>query len=192
MKNTSFINNNSTIFKEDKDMTNTSTFYGVEASRYGIEKNCVDMKTLGLVLKGVSADEIFKMTAEYGIGTWEVVNGSLYIHYDCAGNYYTDKEAQERIQELEELIEDADEGQEDKIAAWRADIESLEDCEVRDIHQYYLISEKAANILMEESEEQIVFYNDVLNAYIWGITFCGASWSEVLTDIPLNRSGQDA
>ena len=63
---------------------------------------------------------------------------------------------------------------------------------MRDIHQYYLISEKAANILMEESEEEIVFYNDVLNAYIWGITFCGAAWSEVLTDIPLNRSEQDA
>lgn len=173
-------------------MKNTMTYYGAEVSRYGIEKNRVDMEALGQVIQGVPADGIFKQTMEHRIGTWEVVNGSLHIHYDRAGNYYTDKEAQARIRELEELIEEAGENQEDKIAEWEADIESLEDYEVRDIHQYYLISEKAANILMEESEEEIVFYNDVLNAYIWGITFCGASWSEVLTDIPLNRSEQDA
>lgn len=114
------------------------------------------------------------------------MNGSLYVHYDCEGNDYTDEEAQERIQELEELIDNADEeAQADEIAAWKADIQNLEDGVAYDIHQIYLVSEKAARILIEESDE-IVFYNQELNAYVWCITFCGADWSEVLTSIPLN------
>ena len=67
----------------------------------------------------------------------------------------------------------------------KADIQNLEDGVAYDIHQIYLVSEKAARILIEESDE-IVFYNQELNAYVWCITFCGADWSEVLTSIPLN------
>lgn len=161
-------------------------YYDVTASRTGIENNRVDEATLFQVIKGVLADDIFKKTLEYGIGNWELVNGSLYVHYDCEGNDYTDEEAQERIQELEELIDNADEEeQEDEIAAWKADIQNLEDGVAYDIHQIYLVSEKAARILIEESDE-IVFYNQELNAYVWCITFCGADWSEVLTSIPLN------
>lgn len=158
-------------------------YYDVTASNTGIENNRVDEETLFQVIKGISADDIFKKTQEYGIGNWELVNGSLYVHYDCEGNDYTDEEAQEKIQELEELIDNADE--EDEIAAWKADIQNLEDGVAYDIHQIYLVSEKAARILIEESDE-IVFYNQELNAYVWCITFCGADWSEVLTSIPLN------
>ena len=161
-------------------------YYDVTASNTGIENNRVDEETLFQVIKGISADDIFKKTQEYGIGYWELVNGSLYVHYDCEGNDYTDEEAQERIQELEELIDNADEeAQADEIAAWEADIQNLEDGVEYDIHQIYLVSEKAARILIEESDE-IVFYNQELNAYVWCITFCGADWSEVLTSIPLN------
>lgn len=158
-------------------------YYDVTASNTGIENNRVDEETLFQVIKGISADDIFKKTQEYGIGNWELVNGSLYVHYDCEGNDYTDEEAQEKIQELEELIDNADE--EDEIAAWKADIQNLEDGVAYDIHQIYLVSEKAARILIEESDE-IVFYNQELNTYVWCITFCGADWSEVLTSIPLN------
>ena len=58
-------------------MKNTMTYYGAEVSRYGIEKNRVDMEALGQVIQGVPADGIFKQTMEHRIGTWEVVNGSL-------------------------------------------------------------------------------------------------------------------
>ena len=141
-------------------------YYDVTVSKVGIENNRVDEATLFQVVKGVQADDIFKKTLEYGIGNWELVNGSLYVHYDREGNGYTDEEAQEKIQELEELIDNADE--EDEIAAWKADIQNLEDGVAYDIHQIYLVSEKAARILIEESDE-IVFYNQELNAYVWCI-----------------------
>ena len=64
-------------------------YYDVTVSKVGIENNRVDEATLFQVVKGVQADDIFKKTLEYGIGNWELVNGSLYVHYDREGNGYT-------------------------------------------------------------------------------------------------------
>ena len=66
-------------------------YYDVTVSKVGIENNRVDKAALFQVVRGVSADDIFKKTLEYGIGNWELVNGSLYVHYDREGNGYTDE-----------------------------------------------------------------------------------------------------
>lgn len=54
-----------------------------------------------------------------------------------------------------------------------------------DIYQYYIISSNGANILMEYTDE-IIFYNEELDLYMWGVTHFGTSWDYVLTDIKLN------
>ena len=51
-----------------------------------------------------------------------------------------------------------------------------------DIFQYYIISSQGAEILQRETEE-IVFYNEELDMYVWGITHFGTAWDYVLTDI---------
>ena len=51
-----------------------------------------------------------------------------------------------------------------------------------DIFQYYIISSQGAEILQRETEE-IVFYNEELDMYVWGITHYGTAWDYVLTDI---------
>ena len=51
-----------------------------------------------------------------------------------------------------------------------------------DIFQYYIISAQGAEILQRETEE-IVFYNEELDLYVWGITHFGTAWDYVLTDI---------
>ena len=51
-----------------------------------------------------------------------------------------------------------------------------------DVYQYYIISEQGAKILSECTEE-IVWYNEELDMYVWGVTHFGTSWSYVLTDI---------
>lgn len=53
-----------------------------------------------------------------------------------------------------------------------------------EIFQYYIISESGANILCEFTNE-IVFYNEDFNMYVWGVTHCGTGWNYVLTDIPV-------
>ena len=51
-----------------------------------------------------------------------------------------------------------------------------------EIYQYYIISEAGADILKDYTNE-IVYYNDHLDMYVWGVTHWGTSWDYVLTDI---------
>lgn len=53
-----------------------------------------------------------------------------------------------------------------------------------DIYQYYIISDSGARFL-EERTDEIVYYNEQLDMYVWGITHFGTSWDYVLTDIKL-------
>ena len=56
--------------------------------------------------------------------------------------------------------------------------------EYYDIYQYYIITDQGYKFLAEHTDE-IVFYNEKFDMYIWGITHFGTSWDYVLTDIPL-------
>lgn len=56
--------------------------------------------------------------------------------------------------------------------------------EYEEIYQYYIISESGYKILSELTDE-IVYYNDALDVYLWGITHFGTSWDYVLTDVKL-------
>ena len=53
-----------------------------------------------------------------------------------------------------------------------------------EIYQYYIISSSGFEILQELDE--IVFYNETLNMYVWGVTHYGTSWDYVLTDVVLD------
>ncbi len=65
------------------------------------------------------------------------------------------------------------------------DWDVVTDCDyVEDIYQYYIISEQGYEFLNEYTDE-IVFYNEKLDIYLWGITHFGTSWDYVLTDIKL-------
>lgn len=53
-----------------------------------------------------------------------------------------------------------------------------------EIYQYYIITAGGARFL-EEYTDEIVYYNEDLDMYLWGITHFGTSWDYVLTDIKL-------
>lgn len=53
-----------------------------------------------------------------------------------------------------------------------------------EVYQYYIITEAGARFL-EEYTDEIVYYHEGLNMYLWGITHFGTSWDYVLTDIKL-------
>lgn len=52
------------------------------------------------------------------------------------------------------------------------------------VFQDYIISEAGFKFL-EEYTDELVFYNEKLDIYIWAITHFGTSWDYVLTDIKL-------
>lgn len=68
--------------------------------------------------------------------------------------------------------------------------ETLEDWEIvtgkfrEMIFQDYIISEAGYKFL-EEYTDEIVFYNEKLDVFVWGITHFGTSWDYVLTDVKL-------
>ncbi|MBR5862176.1 MAG: hypothetical protein IKZ08_02490 [Bacteroidales bacterium] len=57
------------------------------------------------------------------------------------------------------------------------------------IYQDYIISEYGFEILADYTDE-IVFYNEKLDMYIWSVTHFGTGWDYVLTDIKLVKEGE--
>lgn len=55
-----------------------------------------------------------------------------------------------------------------------------------EVYQYYIISDSGAQFL-EEYTDEIVYYNEQLDMYLWGITHFGTSWDYVLTDIKIEE-----
>ena len=54
-----------------------------------------------------------------------------------------------------------------------------------EVYQYFIISDYGARILQKMTNE-IVWYNEELDMYVWGVTHWGTSWNYVLTDIKCN------
>lgn len=54
------------------------------------------------------------------------------------------------------------------------------------VFQDYIISEYGYEFLQEFTDE-LVFYNERLDMYIWAVTHFGTSWDYVLTDIKLEK-----
>ena len=52
-----------------------------------------------------------------------------------------------------------------------------------EVFQYYIISENGAELLADYTNE-LVYYSDDLDVYLWGVTHYGTSWDYVLTEIP--------
>lgn len=55
----------------------------------------------------------------------------------------------------------------------------------REIYQYYLISPIDAEYLKNVTDE-LVFYSEVLDEYVWGVTHFGTSWDSVELEIKDN------
>ena len=58
------------------------------------------------------------------------------------------------------------------------------------VYSYYIISEQGCRIL-EERTDEIVYYCEEANLYLWAITHFGTGWDYVLTDIKLIKDGAD-
>ena len=59
------------------------------------------------------------------------------------------------------------------------------DYEKVDIYQEYIITKSGADYLIRNTDE-VVFYCEDLNMYLWGITHFGTSWDGVHTTIKSN------
>lgn len=128
-------------------------FCGNEVSAYGKEHGYIDYRTLAKAFDAVLANDIIPKTSGV-IGYWETVNGDEARYYNEDGEEITREEYDE----------------------------NGGDEEYKDVYQYYIISANGYSILSDYTDE-IVFYNEELDMYVWGVTHWGTSWDYVLTDI---------
>ena len=167
-----------------------SYFYGNEISDYGKENGYVDYRTLAKAFDAVYTGDIINRTSEF-FGEWELENGDYYMCCDTDGEEYTEAEAYELIDELQDKLDELEEDEEanaEEIAELERRIEKLQDSHYQEVFQWFIISDNGAELLKEWTEE-IVFYNAELDMYVWGVTHYGTSWDYVLTDI---RCGVEA
>ena len=133
------------------------TLYGKEISGYGLDNGYADYKTLSEIMGNCILNNEI---IKYEVDNWEVVNGSEIKYYDCKADDYVEE----------------------------SEIENWDDIEEKyvDIFQYYIIDNWGVEILSNYTDE-IIFYNEKLDVYLWGITHWGTSWDYVLTDIKIEN-----
>lgn len=66
------------------------------------------------------------------------------------------------------------------------DYEEEEIIEEPKVYQWYIVSDSGAQIIQDYTNE-ILYYHDELDIYLWGVTHWGTGWDYVLTDIPCKR-----
>lgn len=162
-------------------------FYGNEISEYGQTHGYVDYDTLAKAFNAVRNNDIISATSE--IGYWEPYSGSEEYYEDTAGNRYDYDGAQEKIEELDEAMDAIEDKDSDEYKAFENEKEMLEEAHYQDIFQYFIVDDNGAEILKEAGE--IVFYNEELDMYVWGVTHLGTAWDYVLTNIKCNASDDE-
>lgn len=65
------------------------------------------------------------------------------------------------------------------------DYEEEEIIEEPEVFQWYIVSDSGAQIIQDYTNE-ILYYHDKLDIYLWGVTHWGTGWDYVLTDVPCN------
>ena len=157
-------------------------FYGNKISDYGLKNGYVDYSTLSKAFDGVIANDIIEKTNGV-IGYWEQTSGMI-------DNSEEIEELQEKIEEL--MLDNDNDEHTEEIEELQDKINELEEEQdyYPDIFQYYIVSDSGAKLLEEINE--IVFYNEELDMYVWGVTHFGTSWDYVLTDIKCNVPYEEA
>lgn len=162
-------------------------FCGNEISEYGQKNGYVDYRTLAKAFDAVMANDLMAKTDAACLGYWEPIGEGEEYYEDNDGNSYNYAEAQSRIGELREELAEVDD--ENAVGEIESDIESLEDAHYLDVFQWFIVDGNGADILQEAGE--IVYYNNELDLYLWGVTHYGTSWDYVLTNIRCNASDNE-
>ena len=152
-------------------------YYGKEISQYGMENGRVDYATLAKCFNAVLNNDIMQLT--YDIGCWDQVSGII-------DNSDEIEELEEKRDELEEQNESSpSQIIENEINEINDQIEELErEQDDKEVFQWYIVDDWGARLLQDINE--IVYYNEKLNMYLWGVTHYGTSWDYLLTSIAID------
>lgn len=150
-------------------------YYGNAISEYGMENGRVDYATLAKCFDAVLNNYIMNLT--YDIGSWEQVSGII----DNADEI---EELEEKRDELEEENENnPSQIIENEINEQIEELEREQD-DGPEVFQWFIVDDWGARLLQDIDE--VVYYNEKLDMYLWGVTHYGTSWDYVLTSIEID------
>ena len=162
-------------------------FYGNEISEYGLKNGYVDYRTLAKCGDMVLCNDITKLFYNTISGEYvepNQINGyidnsdeidELQDQIDELMDEYNTTSSTERENEIGEQIDEL----QNKIYELQEEQDNPDE-----IFQYYIIDSQLAQILQEWTDE-IIYYIESLDIYIWGVTHYGTSWDYVLTNIEI-------
>lgn len=152
-------------------------YYGNAISEYGLENGRVDYAALSNCFGLVLNNNIMQLT--YDIGYWEQVSGII-------DNTDEIEELEEKRDELEEQNESSpSQIIENEINEINDKIEDLErEQDDQEVYQWFIVDDWGGRLLTKINE--IVYYNEKLDMYLWGVTHYGTSWDYVLTSIKID------
>ena len=153
-------------------------YYGNPISDYGLENGRVDYATLAKAFDAVLNNDIMNLT--YDIGCMQQVSGTI-------DNTDKIEELEEKRDELEEENESSpSQILENEINEINEQIKELENEQDDDpeVFQWFIVDDWGARLLQDINE--VVYYNEKLDMYIWGVTHYGTSWDYVLTSVVID------
>ena len=170
------------------DITFGKYFCGNEISEYGRQNGYVDYATLAKSFDAVMCNDIFSAFPEV-----EQIHGFIDNSEEIEAIEEKMEELQEKIEDIrdtdyEEEAEKADriEELENQIRILENDKYDLENEEYPEVFQWFIISDSGKSIL-EDYTNEIIYYCEPLDVYIWGVTHWGTAWDYVLTDIQCEK-----
>ena len=168
--------------KKKKMKKEQKYYYGNAISEYGMKNGYVDYATLAKCFDAVLNNDIMQLT--YDIGYWEQVSGTVDNTIDNTDEI---EELEEKRDELEEENENSPsqilENEIYDINGRITELESEQDDEP-EVFQWYIVDDRGSRLLQEINE--IVYYNETLDMYLWGVTHYGTNWNYVLTNIAID------
>lgn len=72
-----------------------------------------------------------------------------------------------------------------EIGSWEQVSGAIDNTDEMEVLQWFIIDDWGARLLQQETNE-IVYYNETLDMYLWGVTHFGTSWNYVLTNIKID------
>ena len=152
-------------------------YYGNAISEYGLQNGYVDYATLAKCFDAVLNNDIMSLT--YDISYWDQVSGIIDNSDDI-------EELEEKRDELEQENENSpSQILENEINEINDKIEEIErEQDDQEVFQWYIVDDWGARLLQGINE--IVYYNETLDMYLWGVTHFGTSWDYVLTNIKID------
>ena len=168
-------------------------FYGNEVSEYGKKHGYVDYRTFAKAFDAVLANNLIADTDGIA-GYWEPVNSGE-VYEDAEGYTYTAADAAEKVEELEERkteleeLEEPTEAELEELQQIEENLEALEESTYPDVYQWFIVDARGAELCEEAGE--VLYYNDTLDLYLWGVTHYGTAWDYVLTNIRCNAAADE-